>query len=104
MPKGKAKNEIFGATRMIEQEKVITSLTHIEELLTVLVKRYLSEIIEKELSNSDMKELYTITGNCSARQAAKKLDCSLGKISNIWQKWESLGLLVKDGKTYRKVL
>jgi hypothetical protein len=89
---------------MTEQEEVLASLKRIEELLTVLVKSELSGIIEKELSDSDMKKLYTITGNCTARQATKELDWSLGKISSIWQKWESLGLLVKDGQTYRKVL
>jgi Ethanolamine utilization protein EutJ (predicted chaperonin) len=98
------KNRIFGVIKVTEQEEVLASLKRIEELLTVLVKSELSEIVEKEMRNSDMERLYAITGNCSARQAAKKLDCSLGKISNIWQKWESLGLLVKDGKTYRKVL
>jgi len=89
---------------MTEQEEVLASLKHIEELLTVLVKNALSKAIERELRNSDMEKLYAITGNCTARQAAKKLDWSLGKISSIWQRWERLGLLVKDGKTYRRFL
>lgn len=90
--------------KMSEESDVLTSLQHIEDLLTILVKVQLANVTAREFSDTKMKKLYDLTGDRSARELAKEMKCSPMKISRTWQRWENLGLLIKDGKTYRKVL
>lgn len=89
---------------MDNQTDLVASLRRIEDLLTVLVKSQLSDVISHELSDKKIKQLYDLTGGYTARELEKRTNYSLASISRIWQRWESLGLLIKDGKTYRKVL
>ena len=89
---------------MGDNEEILDILQNIEELLTVLVKNQISDTIEKELSNPKKKELYKLTGKNKISELAKKLKCSTGWISGVWKHWESLGLIIKDGQKYRKVL
>lgn len=76
----------------------------IEELLEILVKINLAPVIKDELSNAKMKELYEMTGKYGVTEISRKLGFATGKISLVWQKWERHGLLIKEGKSYRKVL
>jgi len=89
---------------MSEQSEVLSYLRRIENLLTILVKSQLSDVIAHELSSEKMKRLYDLTGDCDVRSLAKKINSSAASISRIWQRWEKLGLIVKDGRTYRKIL
>ena len=38
------------------------------------------------------------------KQIAEKVGLGTGTISRTWQHWEDVGLLIKDGKSYRRVL
>lgn len=89
---------------MNDEEKILTSLQNIEELLTILVKNQLSNVVEKTLSNDKKKKLYQLTGKYGVKEIAQKLNCSYGWISGVWKDWECLGLIVKDGNKYRKIL
>ncbi len=75
----------------------------IEELLKTLVKINLKGIVESELEDPKMKKLYDLTGQHKVNEISKRVGFSTGKISQIWQKWESMGLLKKQGKLYRKI-
>lgn len=75
----------------------------IEELLETLVKINLKNIVASELEDPKLKKLYDLTGQHKVNDISKKLGFSTGKISQIWQKWESMGLLKKQGKLYRKI-
>jgi uncharacterized protein YerC len=79
-------------------------LQRIEDLLTSLVRIQLSDVVKKELDEPGMKKLYILTGNHTIRDVEKKTKIPRSTISRIWQQWEQLGRLIKDGKTYRKVL
>ncbi len=75
------------------------------ELLTILAKVALAPLLREELDSPQRKELYRLTGtDLPVRDMAKRLGLSVGTISNTWQRWEELGLLVKDGKSYRRLL
>lgn len=89
---------------MSEQSEVLRSLQHLEDLLTVLVKAQLADVIAREFSDAKMKKLYDLTGDHSARELAKEMKCSPMKISRTWQRWENLGLIIKDGQQYRTVI
>jgi predicted transcriptional regulator len=85
-------------------EELGTQLQRIEDLLTSLVRIQLSDVVKKELDEPDMKKLYILTGNHTIRDIEKKTNIPRSTISRIWQQWEQSGLLIKNGKTYRKVL
>jgi len=89
---------------MSEHDKIATRLQRIEELLTVLVKNQLSDVINKELNDPKKKKIFELTGKYSASEIGKKAKTSAMTVSRLWQAWEALGLLIKDGKNYRKVI
>ena len=86
----------------LEDERQI--LERIEELLKLIAKTLLSDRIDAILGNKSHRILYEETGVTPVKQLAKKTGLSTGAISLLWQKWEKLGLLIKDGKHYSKVL
>ena len=74
----------------------------IREMMEFLVKQKISEKLDK--LNSEEKKVYNLTGNKGQVEMVKVTGFSAGKISKIWQKLESRGILVKEGKGYRKVV
>ncbi len=89
---------------MSQELDIVGRLRHIEDLLAALVKAHLSNVITKELNDPKMKKLYSLTGDYTIRELERKIGLPRSSISKVWQRWESLGLLIKEGKTYRKVL
>jgi hypothetical protein len=89
---------------MNSEKDVSPHLQRIEELLNALLKVQLAPMLEKELSDATKAKLYKATGQCGVVEMSKKLKRSTGWISGIWQHWEQIGLIVKDGKAYRCVL
>jgi len=78
-------------------------MLRVEELLRHIVKLHASAILQAELQGEFEKKLYELTGSVKREDILKKLKCSPNRISETWSRWEQLGLLVKDGKSYRKV-
>lgn len=89
---------------MARESEILEALRRIEEWMMLSVKVQLSPIAERELSDSKMKELYAMTGDVSTQEIQKKLKLAAKTISDTWKRWEQLGLLIRDGKRYRKVL
>ena len=87
---------------MVSEE--LKTLKRIEELLEAIARNALRDTLNSALVDKEHKFLYENTGRLPVRQLAKKLDWSVGTISRTWQAWEAAGLLVKDGKQYKKVL
>lgn len=78
-------------------------LDRLVELTEALLRIRLSEMLEKELDSPKKKELFELTSqNMSVRETSKVIGLSTGKISELWQRWHSMGMLRKEGKFYRK--
>lgn len=77
-------------------------LYRIEDLLRSLLKVQLGPLLKEHLSSDERREIYRQTGKMTVKQISKKVGWSTGKISGLWSEWEELGLLLKDGKSYRK--
>jgi hypothetical protein len=60
------------------------TLKRIEALLLIIVRTQLGPILEKELADDRMRQLYELTGSITANDAAKKLKCSATKIVEAW--------------------
>ena len=85
-------------------EDLRATLQRIEELVRTIAKVELGPVLERELADDKMKKLYALTGSLTAREATKRLKCSASTVAEAWQRSERLGLVVRDGKRYRKVL
>lgn len=82
----------------------VDSASRTNELLMVIAKASLAPIMEKELADAKMAKLYDMTGKATFLEAKKKLGLGSNRIIDTWKRWERCGLIVKDGKSYRKVL
>ena len=85
-------------------DQVRESIARIEEHLATLVKLQMVPVLEKELQADFCRKLWPHTGKATIREIQKKLKCRPNKISETWKRWLQLGLVVKDGQTYRKVV
>lgn len=74
----------------------------IREMMEFLVKQKISEKL-KHLTDSE-KKIYDLTGQIGQTEIVKTLKTAPNTVSKVWQKLEGEGLLVKDGKGYRKVI
>lgn len=79
-------------------------LERIQNLLVLMVKHQLKPILDEEFRDQKSKDIYGAADKATSRELAKKYKCSHTTIANLWKKWEAMGLLVKEGKSYRKVL
>ncbi len=74
------------------------------ELLEILVKLQLKSTLSEELSDPQNRKLYELTGDKPVGHISKELKMAAGKISRTWQRWEQQGLLIKDGRSYKRVI
>jgi hypothetical protein len=84
---------------MSEPEKIDRLISLVE----ALVRMKVAEASEKEFNDADERKLYELTGKKPVKELAHITGFSVGKISGLWQEWASKGLLVKEGKSYRKL-
>ena len=81
---------------------IAETLSRTEELLKIVVRQMLQETLDRELHDHNLRLLFEQTGSLAQDELVKSTGISAGKISNLWQRWESMGLLVKDGRRYKK--
>lgn len=79
-------------------------LDDIRNLLKLQLRIQLRNVLEEELQDSTMNDLYELVGLVSIKEASQKVGYSTGKISGILQDWERKGMIIKDGKSYKKVI
>lgn len=82
----------------------LQTLQRIEDLLETLVKLGVSDRLATLLKDPGHKMAYENAGRLTVRELSKLTGFSAGKISGLWSQWEEAGLLVKHGKTYRRIL
>lgn len=83
----------------MESEKDIKK---IREMLEFLVKQKISNQL-KSLDKEE-KKLYDLTGIENVKKLVEITGFSAGKISGLWREWEQQGIIIKEGKFYRKVV
>ena len=74
----------------------------IREMLEFLVKQKIADRVNK--LNETEKKIYELTGIKGQTEIVKTLNTAPNTISKVWQKLEEEGLLIKEGKGYRKVI
>jgi DNA-binding MarR family transcriptional regulator len=89
---------------MSDNVEVLKRLNRIEQLLVLLTKTHLAPLLQKELADPRIAQLYELTGSYGQREIKKKLNMSANTISDAWKRWEQMGLLVREGQEYRRVV
>jgi DNA-binding MarR family transcriptional regulator len=85
-------------------DEVKEILLRIEDLLRALLRASVSDKLAEIQADKTLRQIYDMTGErFTVSQIAKRTAISTGKVSGIWKSWEQLGLLVKQGKSYRKL-
>lgn len=77
-------------------------INKIREMLAFLVKQKISDAVRK-LSPTE-KKIYALTGNKGQTEIVQSLKVAPNTVSNFWKRLEEEGILVKDGKGYKKVI
>ena len=77
-------------------------IKRIKEMMEFLIKQKVVEKIKK-LSETERK-IYDLTEGKGQAEIIKLLKVSSKTISKVWMNLENEGLLVKEGKGYRKVV
>jgi len=77
-------------------------IKRIREMMEFLVKDKISERL-KGLNKTERK-IYDLTGEKGHAEMFKTLKVAPNTVSNTWKKLEGEGLLLKEGKSYRKVV
>jgi DNA-binding MarR family transcriptional regulator len=88
----------------MSESEILGYLKRIEEWLAIVAKTQLGPILQTEIADKRMAELWQLTGKATQREVKTKLNMSADTISSAWQRWERLGLLVREGKEYRRVI
>lgn len=57
------------------------------------------------LDSEQKKKVYEMTdGSLSVNEISKRTGASVGSISNWWNQWHERGILLKEGKRYKKLI
>jgi predicted transcriptional regulator len=89
---------------MENQSPELQCLPRIETLLTALVRSSLTDAIAVITNDKRLSRLLELTGKATVREAPRKTGTALGTISKAWREWEKLGLIVKDGSQYKRIV
>jgi hypothetical protein len=84
------------------EDPVVTSLLRIEGLLRTLVRISMRSVMDEELKEPAARAIYEATGDHTAREIAAAAGIGVGTVSRTWSRWETMGLVVKDGTRYRR--
>jgi len=85
-------------------DEVKEILLRIEDLLRAMLRASASDKLAEIRADKRLTQIYDMTGErFTVSQIAKRAGISTGKVSGIWKSWEQLGLLIKKGKSYRKL-
>jgi len=76
----------------------------VEKLLSVIAKQMLRQVMTEELADEKAVTVYSATGEKTITEIAALTGWSPATISRTWSRWERVGLLEKNGRSYRKTV
>jgi hypothetical protein len=82
--------------------ELVAATRRIEQLVEILAKLSLRQVMAEELSDPIAEALYKATGTKTITEISAEIGWSAATISRTWTRWNRLGLLVKNGRSYRR--
>lgn len=89
---------------MTIDDDVAQSLKNIEKHLEALVRFSYAQAKRQAFSDKTEEEIFELTGVKGQTEIRKEFHISPNTLSDLWSKWYEMGLLVKDGKGYKKTI
>lgn len=86
-----------------EEKPELATLKRIEALVAVIAKAALAQPLAEILADKKLRQIFEGAGRIARPELERRTGFSGGKISGLWKQWESKGLMVKDGKSYRPI-
>ena len=83
-------------------DEIAQSLKNIEKHLEVLVRFNYSQIKKQAFENESEEKVFEMTGVKGQKEICSELHISPNKLSDLWNKWLDIGLLIKEGTSYKK--
>lgn len=85
-------------------EEISQSLKNIEKHLETLVRFNYAQIRKQAFENEAEEKAFELTGVKGRNEICSELHISPNTLSDLWNKWFDLGLLVKEGNSYKKTV
>jgi hypothetical protein len=85
-------------------DEIAQSLKNIEKHLETLVRFNYAQIKKQAFANEAEEQVFEMTGVKGQKEICSELHISPNKLSDLWNKWLNMGLLVKDGTSYKKTV
>ncbi len=85
-------------------DEITQSLKNIEKLLGILVRFQYSTILTQAINNELDGKIFDLTGVKSRNEICSELKISPNTLAETWSKWLELGILVKQGNSYKKTI
>jgi len=92
-----------GGNHDLDMTEIRSTLLRIEHLLSLLARQAVRETLEKELETETARAVYAKTGTKTAREIAQEVNVGIATVSRMWNRWEELGLLVKEKGRFSRV-
>lgn len=88
----------------MNNEELLKHLENIENNLTILVKLNIAQVINQVITDENEKILYEFTGIKKRADILEDLHISPNTVSDLWNLWYNLGILKKEGNSFKKVI
>lgn len=85
-------------------DEVAQSMKNIEKHLETLVRFHYAQIKKQAFANETEEKAFDLTGVKGRNDICSELKISPNTLSELWSKWFDMGLLVKQGNSYRKTV
>lgn len=82
--------------------ELVSATRRIEQLVEILAKQSIRQVMADELSDPDSEALYNATGTKTITEISTEIGWSPATISRTWARWSRAGLVVKVGRSYRR--
>lgn len=85
-------------------DDIAQSLKNIEKHLEALVRFNYAQIKKQAFANEAEEKIFEMTGVKGQKEICTELHVSPNKLSDLWNKWLDMGLLIKEGTSYKKTV
>ena len=88
----------------MNNDEIVQSLRNIEKYLEALVKFQYSQMKKQAIGNETEEKAFDLTGKKKRDDICDELHISSKTLTALWNRWDELGLLVKEGNIYKKTV
>jgi hypothetical protein len=89
---------------MTPDDNLAAILRDIEKHLAALVRFNHAQIMKEAITSPLEQKVFEMTGVKGQKEICSELHISASTLSELWNKWADLGILIKQGNGYKKTV